>query len=343
MTNMDRRHFVSVTRDAVDSGALGATTFLPLAPHVPIYEYNFNDCLILSMLVLPASGTALERAISPIIPTQPTMDEFPAGYPPYGQCQQLFSALNNPSPGVYYHRYLHGDWVLAKGLLSVLSFRSGTNLLLLILCSLIAATAITSTRSAWLGSSLRPRDLSFLSVSIVLAVFYAVPAYDRSLSFAPSDIILVGFVFFSYMHPLSTLAEAKFVTAIAVFGSLTAIFEFFIGAIPAGAVVILGMLALDPSLDKSLIRRRAFVGLFCFMSAIALCLAGKAIAVFAAWGREEIFSSGAELGRWLGNTGWDIAAENLVPLKVVGIDPDTIKSSRILSSAFALVKIIASS
>jgi hypothetical protein len=343
-TKTDQRHYITVVRQAVEDGTLAKRTFLPFAPGTPLFAYNLHDCIILTMLVIPPRGTILQRAISPLIPVYDGASELPTGYPPYFHCQYLSKFLiDRTLPSEYYHRYLHGDWVLSAALLSFLSFRTATNFLLFTLCSALAATVIISARSAWLGpTATRKRDLAFLALSSVLAAFYALPVFGRSLSFAPSDIVLVCFVLFAYLKPLSHLTETQYVTAVTAFGSLTAIFEFMIGAIPSGAAVLLAMVALDPSSDRALLHRRTWLGLLCFFSAIALLFAGKAIVVAAIWGWSEIASAGAELGRQAGSRSWDIAAENVTKLQAFGIslNADVIKSSRALTTLFALSKVV---
>jgi hypothetical protein len=135
------------------------------------------------------------------------------------------------------------------------------------------------------------------------------------------------------------LSERSFVTAVALFGALTAIFEFFIGAIPAGAAVLLAMLALDPPAARGILLRRALLGLACFAGAIALAFAAKAAVVAALWGWPEIVDASAVFGRHLGQAGWDIAPDNAARLEAFGVAVETIRSSRVLTTIYALLKI----
>lgn len=336
-------HFEQVARAAVQTGILARTVALPLAPRETYYSYNFNDCLILSMLLLPSSETAVRRAISPSIPISDGIirGEVPGNYPQFVQCQFLAYSLEGRNvPSQYYHRYVHGDWVLAGVLLSALSLQTATDLLLTALWGLLAAVALAAAHAVFAGPPAgRARAFACLAIAGTVAFSYAIPVFGRSLSFAPSDIILIGFVLFACRFPLSEPPELQFATITAVFGALTAIFEFFIGAIPAGVIILLGMLALDPSADERVLYRRAVLGLVCYASAILLCFAAKALAVTAIWGWSEISDAAARLGSYAGKASWDVAPDNAARVRALGIDPETVRGSRLLSTLFAFAKL----
>jgi hypothetical protein len=54
----------------VQTGVLERTIVLPFAKGEPSSVYNFNDCLILSMLALPRQDNLLTRALSPLVPVE---------------------------------------------------------------------------------------------------------------------------------------------------------------------------------------------------------------------------------------------------------------------------------
>ena len=341
--SIDRSHYVAVAHDAVDGGTLGHSTHLPFAPGTPFFVYNFSDCLTLSMLVLPPRGTTVERALSPLIPAVNAPDgNAPSGYPSSGQCVTLADLMQGQEiPAGYYHRYLHGPWVLMRALLALFSFYVATKLLLLTVCALLAAIAFFAGRAAWLGPpATQPRAFAFVAISAFVAVFYALPVYDRSISFAASDIVLIGFVLFFYLRPPSRLSEGAFASATALFGTLTAIFESFNGATPAGATVLLGVLALDAPQARGAVWRRAFIGMSCFLGALALSFAGKAAAVGIVWGWSEIIEAGGLLAHHAGNVAWDVAPDNAAKLEQFGVNVDAIKSTRTLTTVYALAKVL---
>ena len=334
--------YVQVVQQAADEGTLAKTTTLPLAPGVARPVYTFNDCLILAMLVLPPRDNVFWHALSPRIPASdlnaPPLRTPPASLPQFRQCGDLAVALENPEiRSGYYHRYLHGDWVLAGALLAVLSFQSATMLLLVTVCGLLSALMLLSAYAIWQGpAALRPRDVAFLTLAGFLALFYALPVYGRSLSFAPSDIVLIGFTLLAYRYPLSGLTERGFVTAVALFGTLTAIFEFLIGAIPAGLIVLLGLLALDRA---PVAPRRVWLALASYAGAIALALLTKTLVIAALSGWSEIAGSAGLMARHIAQTGWDMTADHAARLEAFGFNVEALKSNRALSAIYGLMKI----
>jgi hypothetical protein len=64
------------------------------------------------------------------------------------------------------------------------------------------------------------------------------------------------------------------------------------------------------------------------------------IAVALLWGPHELLDFGNALGARVGSAEWDLAPDKAVQLERWGITVDTIRSSRILSTLYALAKIL---
>lgn len=343
-----RDHYLNVVRKAVQTGVLGQTIVLPLAHGEPSSVYNFNDCLILSMLVLPPQDKLLTSALSPLVPavSAPWDEDAIPGYPHYVQCRDLASVLN-AAPGqepraVYYHRYLHGDWVLAGLLLALLPFGLATNLLGFVLIGTLVALVAMASRNVFRGegANASTRDRAYAVLGLTLLLFYDLPVYCRSLSFAPADIVIAGFLLYSYLYRPSLLSNQAFATAASLFGALTLFFEFLTGGIPSGIMAIMAVVAFDDWPDRATMVRRLLVGIGSFTGAIALCFLVKMGVVTAIWGSQELSIFVTALSAHAGSSAWSIAPENLVKLRHFGVDVNTIRSSRLLSYLYALSKIM---
>ena len=291
---VDQARYRHIAEEAIQSGALATKYHLPFAPNKEIYLHGGNDCLILSMLV-SLRESRLKASVSPMMPAGPVSvdDDRQKKLPPDAYCVALAAMLNpvdsHPANLSYYHRYIHGDLTSAGLLLSVLSFRSASNLQLAIcyvlLMWLVIASAL-SCRSALPAE--RRRGAAFLSIGLSLAVFYALPLFGRLFSFAPTDAIIIGFILFGFYSPLNLMTEFRFTLAAASFGSAIAIFEFLTGGIPIGLAALVALIALGNAPDQKTFVRRLFVGLVAFITAIVICFACKQLFVLAIWGQESL-------------------------------------------------------
>ncbi|CAN7675672.1 hypothetical protein LJR009_006218 [Bosea sp. LjRoot9] len=339
----ERQHYRGRVAEAVASGALTRGVALPLARASRVSIHNFNDCLILSMLVLPQEDDIFRRALSPRVPSldAPWSGEAPSGYPPYVQCRDLALAIEPAAdvPVGYYHRYLHGDWVLAKLLLAVLPFAYATNLLLILLVAGLVGLALLALRNAVRRPGTAGRDCAYAVLALTLLLFYALPVFGWSFSFAPADLVLVGFLLFFYLRPPSALSELEFATAAALFGALTAMFEFLTGGSPSGLILIFAVVLFDDAVDPRAIWRRLCIGTVSFTAAIVLCFAFKMAAVAVIWGLPELTLFGQQIGAHMSSAGWEVAPENAARLARLGIDPDAIRSSFLFSYLYALSKV----
>ncbi|WP_103718783.1 hypothetical protein [Bosea psychrotolerans] len=340
---VEPQHYRGRVAQAVASAALARDVALPFARSNPVSIHNFNDCLILSMLVLPREDGLFRRALSPRVPRvdAPWSGEAPRGYPPYVQCRDLALAAEPAAavPTEYYHRYLHGDWVLAKLLLAVLPFAYATNLLLILLVAGLVTLALLALRNAMRRSGTAGRDRAYAVMALTLLLFYALPVFGRSFSFAPADIVLVGFLLFFYLRPPSALSEPGFATAAALFGALTAMFEFLTGGSPSGLILIVAVVVFDDAADLRVMWRRLCVGAVSFTAAIILCFVFKMAAVAAIWGLPELGLFGRQIGAHMSGGGWEVAPDNAARLARFGIAPDAIRASFLFSYLYALSKV----
>lgn len=238
---------------AFASGALGDDDF-PRGDALRGY-HQYNDCLILGMAI-DQRYSAKELTVSPSVP-------FATG------CQNL-------RPGrpylerFFYHNYVHGHTTLVRYLLPVLGVEQIRNIYRLLLTFVI----ITG-----LAVSLLRRDWVFAIVLAAFARCFGLEVFGQSLSHAPSDIILTGYV--SYLaFKAGSLSPRSAIVAASVFGSLTMIFEFMTGGLPLGlSAVFLTWFALKdrnlPTLASSGVA---------YLTAAAVTLAAKYAAVAAVFG-----------------------------------------------------------
>lgn len=309
---VDQARYEEATNEAVRSGALVATYRLPFAPTKVIYPHGGNDCMILAMLITPRD-TRLKAAVSPKVPVAPAsvIGGSSEGFPPDASCHALANLLFDlNAPGhrdkplgeiAYYHRYIHGNITTSALLLSILSFRSATILLLgtcyTLLAWLIIATAFRLRSKL---SSDRRRGAAFLSVGLSLALFYAMPLFDRTLCFAPIDVAIIAFILFGFYQPLAQISETRLVLSAALFGSVMAIFDSLLGGIPMALAVLIVLVALGGAPNRTVLIRRLTLALGAFLTAIVVCLVCKQLLVLAIWGPDTAIDFASRLGKRIG-------------------------------------------
>ena len=341
---VDRDRYHEVIAQAVHTGALARAHRLPFGSGEPYAIHNFNDCLILSMLILPQDDNALLRALSPAVPADgpPWSGVSPAGYPPYVQCRDLEAAMVSAHAVTtnLYHRYLHGDWVLAKALLAIMPLSAATNAMALLVGLLFLSLAALAARRLIRGTGEQPRERAYLALGLVLFSFSALPVFGWSFSFAPSDIMIAGALLFFYLRPPSSLTDRGLVVAAALFGTLTALFEFLTGSAPMGLMAVIAVIAFDDGGSVRQLLRRLVLAAAAFGGAIVLSFAVKMAAVSLIWGVSELGIFGRQIGAHMNAGGWDIAPQNEAQLNRLGISVDAIRQSVMLSYGYALSKIV---
>ncbi len=343
--NVDPAFYRTRAIQALEGGELAKRAFFPLAENrsgtAAPYRYNHNDCIILSALTVKPRGNVIQRSLSPLEPME-RAQRADARVPDHEACWRFAEVLEDPArPAEFYHRYIHGHWVLAAALLPFLSYATLTSILLLISLAIpLTASAIAGVRQRARNEDAR-RNLAYLLAGIAGAALISMNNYGRSLSFAPSDIVIFSFLLFSLVRPLSALSDRTFVVVVALFGAFTAMFEFLTGAIPAALAVLLACLAFDPSPDARLLVRRAAQGLFCFTLAILLAFLLKWLVVAMIWDWQALSGAVEKLAGWTRESRWSPslwAFPEIHQLWSLGYPPERVENSRLLTSAFAFLR-----
>ncbi len=344
----DRGVYRQRAAEAIRTGVLAEPSLTPLRGErtnrygFNEYRYHFNDCLILSMLVLEPKEGGIRAAVSPLIPADQVRLRMRNDVPRHAMCDNLVRSLHNPRiERDYYHRYVHGDWIVAATLLYFLplSYASGALFALILMLPItMAIVAAKRVRSA--DRRHRPREAAYLGMSIGFLLFSGVWLFGWSFSFAPSDIVLLCFLMFGYRVPLTTIRRSRLIYAAALFGCLTAVFEFLNGATPAALAIILASLAFNPELQLRSALRRGLLGLSSFSLAFAMTFLCKAAAIVALWGWPEAAGAGEQLGFRLGASPGFVTPEVADRLTSLGISPAWFESSRVGGFLFGYLKMI---
>jgi hypothetical protein len=327
-------HYRKVVEDAAADGSFLRTLHLPLAPSKDIVPYDGNDCLILEMLSLPRESR-VKASISPRFAalTNPGLPGAVPGYVTLPHCQMLAAVMDPRRPGpiplTYYHRYLHGDLTVAALLLAVLQFATAGKLLLLACygaLAALAATALVRMRGASIRQ--RRRAAAFVVITIVLAAFYELPQFGGSFSFAPTDLVIAGFLLFGLVRPVCRLSERSFVIASATFGAAIAIFEFLTGGIPIALATLITMVALGEAPDGETLVRRLWLGVLSFSVAVVACFACKVVVVAMIWGPHEIADAVLTLNdRLVGPVAARVPAELAAVMVRLGLEVSSIDTN----------------
>ena len=239
-----------------------------------IPRFGGNDCLFFATL-LQDYPSRLAETISARIPPADAQPAARPGDPTIPACLQLIAALersDHADPNaVYYHRYLHGQRVIAAFALAALSPEAlgWIALLLNVVCLL---TVLLSALRRWRGGA---RERGFAAIAATLLLFDGLWLFGIYFSFSLSDLVLSVFLLYAYRRGLAHAPEPIFAVAVALFGVATAVFEFLTGGIPFGLALLLGIVALDGPDDRAALIRRAFHGSVIFALAILVAFAIK--------------------------------------------------------------------
>jgi hypothetical protein len=310
LTQISPEHYRRVVLQAVESGTLGTVTHLPFAPSKEIYPFGGNDCLILGALVMPRDAP-LRASVSPRLPLSGEETDSAPGYPAAALCRGLAATMRaiarNPTdqfpPPSYYHRYIHGDTTVAALLLAAMSFATATTTLLVACYAMIAAIALVALFRFRTGDPTeRRRAGAFLIIAATLACFYGVPVFDRSFSFAPSDLLIFTFILYGLLQPLSVIPLHRLVVAAATFGSSIAILEFLTGGVPLGLATLIALIGLGQPPDWGTLRNRMAVGTVAFGAAVTACFGYKLLAVAVVFGTNELSVFFETLGQRMGGS-----------------------------------------
>jgi hypothetical protein len=349
----NQARYLSVAEEAVNSGALAQVYRLPFAPTKEFYLHG-DDCLTLSMLIAPRDSR-LKAAISPRVPVgqfqvdADTQEKLPPQQPYCNGLAATLEAVKKPTANgtsplpelIYYHRYIHGIVTVAALLLGIVSFQSAITMLLATCYTLLAWLIIASAlRLRSRIPSERRRATAFVCIGVSLALFYAVPIFDRSFCFAPIDIALIGFVLFGLFHPLGKISELWLVLATASFGAAIAIFDRLVGGIPIALTVLVLLVVLGEAQDGTLARRLS-LALIAFITAIVVCIACKQLLVVAVWGPDPIIDFATRLGQRTGGGVAEEVSESVRRrLEEVGLNLSRLDSNFAYRTAFAAIMLL---
>ena len=278
-------------------------------------QHQYNDCLVL-MMAVDQRGTATELTVSP---TQSSYGD------PRGVCADTEhlakgdAAVGEPA---FYHQYMHGQTMLLRYLLPLMTVRSIRTLykalmvLILFAGIAVALAGLAQQRSAQV-------NLFWLIMFLAFARCFGLETFGQSLSHAPSDLVFVGFaLLLSIAAYRGGISSRLAIPLVAVFGSLTLIFEMLTGGIPLGLALIVGGLpfALKPGPDDEPPGRvisDVVNGLISFCAAVAAAIFTKAVAAIAVFGIDTIIISAQQLRLRMGLTGASGTGRSINPLQFV--------------------------
>ena len=261
--------------------------------------HQFNDCLILGMSIDQRPGLERELLVSPIRAAfSATVEDRGVGATlpptiversdPAEPCPVLYHLAEGDTPltGVeYYHRYLHGQTILVRYLLPVMS----VNMIRLLYSSLLSLTVTAGFAYSLIMLATGVRHATYLVWAVVFVAFsrwFGLESFGQSLSHGPSDLIIVAYLLFLCIASRRGLGAPALLMSSAVFGSLTMIFEFLTGGLPLGAALMIGLIPLALRQDAARLRM-AGVTLQCllaFATAAVACIVLKILIALATFG-----------------------------------------------------------
>lgn len=354
LSSVDRGVYRMRAAEALNGHVLVERAFFPFAAATAPYKYHHNDCMILSMLTVEPAASAIQSALSPRYPDLPPPPNWQSNgvddwrqasrqrdlaskAPRHVQCYSFIAALEGAqAPKVYYHRYIHGYWVLAGFLLLFMSFKTATTLVFALALAPSLILICLVARRKLQGQTIGSRDWAYLVAAVTYLLVSGVGLYGWSLSFGPGEFTLSTFLLFAYLRPLGTLSDGALVLAAVVFGCFTAVFEFLTGGIPSGLALLFGLMGIDRQGDNGLRRGTLAIGAFCV--AVAAVFALKAGAVALVWGGGEVAAAGAKLQEWTSPAAWGLNEAAATRLEALGIPVAYLASSRVAAMGFALAK-----
>lgn len=275
-------------RDAYASGVLQDLDWLP--GNTDIGRHQYNDCLIIYM-ALDQQAAPAELMASPIKPMPGSSDTM---------CSALRAFAGGDKAagrtGVWYHQYIHGHTMLVRYLLPIVSVEAMRNLFHTVQTLLIVA-GIVLTMLALVRGRRPTESLFWLILFLAFSRWFGLESFGQSLSHGPSDaIILLYLLFLAVASSQGGLSRWASLIAAALFGSLTAIFEFLTGGIPLGLAIIIGGLPFAlPHSNPAEQVDRVIEAASAFCVAVLACLAFKLGLAFSVFGIDSFRESAAQL------------------------------------------------
>jgi hypothetical protein len=294
-------------RDAFSTGTLQDLDWLP--GNTDIGRHQFNDCLILEMSI-DQRGTPAQMMVSPL--------QWPFhNSNSLGMCRDLRRMVNGQpldSRLQYYHRYIHGQTMLARYLLPHLSVAAIRKLYFALITVVVTAGLAAATIGLARGGARRVQNLFWLIAFLAFARWFGLESYGQSLGHAPSDFVLLAYMLFLTLASLrGGLGRRAVIASAALFGAATMAFEFLTGGIPLGLALIVGGLPFAVRSDvEADIQACVIDALAGFCTAVATCILLKVLLAIWVFGRESLWESVHYLGVRLGVPG--TGAEDLGPI-----------------------------
>jgi hypothetical protein len=243
-----------------------------------IPRFGGNDCVIIASL-LQDYPSRLTEAISARILPPDAQPPARAGEPTIPACQQLIAALERTGhadpAAIYYHRYLHGQRVIAALALAVTTPEALGWVTLLLNIFVLLSVLVPALRRSRSPAPDVWRQRGFAAIAAMLLLFDALWLFGIYFTYSLSDLVLSVFLAYGYHRGLASAPEPVFAVAVALFGVATAIFEFLTGGIPFGLALLLGIVALDGPADATALWRRAWHGSVIFALAVMVTFALK--------------------------------------------------------------------
>lgn len=255
--------------------------------------HQYNDCLILWQAIdQRASVTAL--TISPI-------SAMPEGtHSRCGTLRALVTGGTTPNPS-FYHRYIHGHTTLIRFLLPGLSVEAIRNLYHTTLTLLILAGLCVGM----IALVRRRHSIEALFWTILFLAFsrwFGLETFGQSLGHGPADIVLLAYLLFlAIMGTTRGLDRRTALTTAAIFGGLTAGFEFLTGGIPLGMAAIIGGIPFAVHANREGNPAAfTFDALVAFCASVLTCLTAKVVVVMAVFGPAAMADSARQLRMRMG-------------------------------------------
>jgi hypothetical protein len=295
-------------RDAFTAGTLQDIDWLP--GNTDIGRHQFNDCLILEMSI-DQRGTPAQMMVSPL--------QWPFhNSNSLGMCRDLRQMVDGQplDPRLqYYHRYIHGQTMLARYLLPHLSIAAIRKLYFALITIVVTAGLAAATVGLSRGGARCVQHLFWLIAFLAFARWFGLESYGQSLGHAPSDFVLLGYMLFLTLASLrGGLGRRAAIASAALFGAATMSFEFLTGGIPLGLALIVGGLPFAVRSDvEADIQACVIDALAGFCAAVTTCILVKILLAIWVFGLESLWDSLHYLGVRLGVPG--AGAEDLGPIR----------------------------
>lgn len=295
-------------RDAFAAGTLQDIDWLP--GNTDIGRHQFNDCLILDMSI-DQRGTPAQMMVSPL---QWPFDNGNS----LGMCRDLRRMVDGQPLSArlqYYHRYIHGQTMLARYLLPHLSVAAIRNLYFGLITIVVTTGLSVAMTGLARGGARRMQHLFWLITFLAFSRWFGLESYGQSLGHAPSDFVLLAYMLFLALASLrGGLGRRAAIASAALFGAATMSFEFLTGGIPLGLALIVGGLPFALRRDiESDMQACVIEALTAFSAAVATCILLKILLAIWVFGLESLWESLHYLGVRLGVPG--VEAEDLGPIR----------------------------